>query len=225
MGIRGTTLRGNGSRTWWAFHRLCTDSSGTVFSQTLHRRKVDEAVKWWTGDRRNPSHAGEPASHTFGASGARRCGSLDCALWSLRTSSMRPRATTTPKDAYDPEVRGRDACNVCISRDACNVRISPPARNFRRRLLGTGCHLLGTGCHLLGTGCIPRRRRGLVRRPRRRPSRHPSRHIRGGIHGDVGGVGERAARCCRSARIARMWRARCPGEHRPRRRQASLIAL
>jgi hypothetical protein len=56
-----------------------------------------------------PRRARWPASHTFGApgaaaashahttllgaSGARRCGSLDCAPWSLRASSTRPRAT------------------------------------------------------------------------------------------------------------------------------------
>ena len=56
-----------------------------------------------------PRRARWPASHTFGAlgataashahttllgaSGARRCGSPDCAPWSLRASSTRPRAT------------------------------------------------------------------------------------------------------------------------------------
>ena len=45
--------------------------------------------------RRGPRFAScfAPPSHLLGASGARRCGGLDCAPWSLRPSSSRPRAT------------------------------------------------------------------------------------------------------------------------------------
>ena len=44
--------------------------------------------------RRGPRFAScfAPPSHLLGASGVRRCGGLDCAPWSLRPSSSRPRA-------------------------------------------------------------------------------------------------------------------------------------
>jgi len=83
-----------------------------------------------------PRRARWPASHTFGAlgataashahttllgaSGARRCGSLDCAPWSLRASSTRPRATAA---AATRAPRGLWASCTCA-----------PRRSARRRL-------------------------------------------------------------------------------------------
>ena len=94
--------------------RAPTGTSQTLH-KTFHRKsgpKVGgESNQWWTCVRQSPRagaritqcprRARWPASpaashaHTtlLGASGARRCGSLDCAPWSLRASSTRPRAT------------------------------------------------------------------------------------------------------------------------------------
>ena len=85
---------------------------------------------------RFPSASARHASHTFGprepaashahttllgASGARRCGSLDCAPWSLRASSTRPRATAA---AATRAPRGLWASCTCAPRRSARRRPS-----------------------------------------------------------------------------------------------------
>ena len=116
------------------------------------------------------SPAASPAAshaHTtlLGASGARRCGSLDCAPWSLRASSTRPRASTA---AAAPELRGacgRAACAPRRSVRAAASRSSPRSR-----------------------ACPPRMRRS---RSGRRPVKRGGRNERLDGQGRVSGRKER----------------------------------
>ena len=80
--------------------------------------------------RRGPRFAScfAPPSHLLGASGARRCGGLDCAPWSLRPSSSRPRATAA---AATRAPRGlRESC-LCTAALSARSRLSSVSRAAR----------------------------------------------------------------------------------------------
>ena len=98
--------------------------------------------------RRGPRFAScfAPPSHLLGASGVRRCGGLDCAPWSLRPSSSRPRAkaaaaTRAPRGLWASCLRARTAALSArrrlssVSRAARvppNPQVSERARKARR---------------------------------------------------------------------------------------------
>ena len=108
MGIRGTTLRGNGSRTWWAFHRHCTDAKLTKPSNGgLDIGEIPRARANLLRTRSGPREPGVAAAST-----ARR-GRIE-----------RRRRALAPRLPRPPELRG--ACG----RAAC----AAPRRSARRRL-------------------------------------------------------------------------------------------
>ena len=72
-------------------HKQVNAKGGREFGNPLVRARITQCPR----RARWPASPAASHAHTtlLGASGARRCGSLDCAPWSLRASSTRPRAT------------------------------------------------------------------------------------------------------------------------------------
>ncbi len=71
--------------------KVLANGAGREFGKPLVRARITQCPR----RARWPASPAASHAHTtlLGASGARRRGSLDCAPWSLRASSTRPRAT------------------------------------------------------------------------------------------------------------------------------------
>jgi hypothetical protein len=146
---RGTPL--GGSPTWTrdkcpphararprALHRRCTKRYTGVdppkvggksmpkvdgeFGNPLVRARITQCPR----RARWPASPAASHAHTtlLGASGARRCGSLDCAPWSLRASATRPRATAAAATRAPRGVWAR-----CMRRAATECAPPPPERH------------------------------------------------------------------------------------------------
>ena len=141
--MRGSLLRGTRRIARWTHHRLILVSQRfrhgfvpkvggkSMPKVDLGSTTLSRAIAQCQCQCQSPRRARWPASpaashaHTtlLGASGARRCGSLDCAPWSLRASSTRPRATA----AAAPRAP-RGVWASCM-RTATECALPPPDRH------------------------------------------------------------------------------------------------
>jgi hypothetical protein len=107
------------------------------------------------------SHTHTAPYHLLGSSGARRCGSLDCAPWSHRTSSTRPRATaaaatTTCSGPREPGVAAERLGRFERPRRALAPRLPPPPE--LRGACGRAAHAHRDGVRAAASRASPRSR-------------------------------------------------------------------
>ncbi len=182
--IRGTTLMGTRDasrargRGTSARHGLFTDCARLFHRvreplRSVHAKGgLPNALVEPDGLLRTRSAPREPAAshthttpyHLFGASGARRCGSLDCAPWSHRTSSTRPlataaAATTTCSGPREPGVAAASTARRGRSerpRRALAPRLPPPPE--LRGACGRAAHAHRDGVRAAACRASPRSR-------------------------------------------------------------------